>query len=69
MDRLGGFRTPTLILCGEDDVLTPVKYSRYLEANIPGARLVVVPAAGHMVMWEQPEAVNRALAEFLSGLA
>lgn len=68
MGRLGEIRTPTLILCGEEDVLTPVKYSRYLEANIPGARLVTIPAAGHMVMWEQPGAVNRALAEFLAGL-
>lgn len=68
MGRLGEVRTPTLVLCGDQDVLTPVKYARYLEANIPGARLVLVPEAGHMVMWEQPEAVNRALAQFLSGL-
>lgn len=68
MGRLGEIRTPTLILCGEEDLLTPVKYARYLEANIPGARLVTIPAAGHMLMWEQPEAVNRALAEFLTGL-
>jgi len=68
MGRLGEIRTPTLILCGEEDVLTPVKYARYLEGNIPGARMVTVSAAGHMVMWEQAEAVNRALVEFLGAL-
>ncbi|MCL6447528.1 MAG: alpha/beta hydrolase [Armatimonadetes bacterium] len=68
MDRVKEIRVPTLVVCGEDDVLTPVKYSRYLEANIPGARLAVIPAAGHMVMREQPEEVNKAIAEFLATL-
>ncbi|MEW6274902.1 MAG: alpha/beta hydrolase [Bacillota bacterium] len=69
MDRVKEIRVPTLVVCGEDDVLTPVKYSRYLEANIPGARLAVIPGAGHMVMWEQPEPVNGAITEFLRTLA
>lgn len=68
MDRVKEIRTPALVVCGEDDALTPVKYSRYLEANIPGSCLVVIPAAGHMVMWEQPALVNQAIAEFLAVL-
>lgn len=65
MERLGEIRCPTLVLCGEDDLLTPAKYGRYLEENIPNATLNIVPGAGHMVMLEQPEQVNRAIEEFL----
>ncbi len=66
MERVKEIKVPTLVICGEDDILTPVKYSRYLEASIPGSRLAVIPAAGHMVMWEQPEEVNKVIAEFLA---
>jgi len=69
MGRLGEIRVPALVICGEDDALTPPKYARYLEANLPGARLAIIPAAGHMVMWEQPEAVNAAIAGFLQTVA
>jgi len=69
MDRVKEIKAPALVVCGEDDALTPVKYSRYLEANIPGARLTVIPGAGHMVMWEQPEPVNQAITDFLRTLA
>ncbi len=65
MERLGKIRCPTLVLCGEDDLLTPAKYGRYLQENIPNATLSIVPGAGHMVMLEQPEQVNRAIEEFL----
>ncbi len=67
MERLGQIRCPTLVLCGEDDKLTPVKYAHYLRDHIPGATLAIIPHAGHMVMMEQPEQVNRAIEEFLSG--
>lgn len=65
MDRLGQIDCPTLVLCGEDDVLTPLKYAQYLERHIPNATLTVVPRAGHMVMLEQPQRVNRAIEEYL----
>jgi pimeloyl-ACP methyl ester carboxylesterase len=61
--------TPTLILCGDADRMTPVKYSQYLHEQIAGSQLVVVPGAGHMVMLEQPAAVTEAAAHFLTGLA
>jgi pimeloyl-ACP methyl ester carboxylesterase len=65
MDHVHEIALPTLILCGEEDRMTPLKYSEYLRDRIPGARLVVIPRAGHMVMLEQPRAVNEAIAEFL----
>ena len=64
-ERLGTLKTPTLIIAGEVDQLAPLKYATYLAEHIPGARLVVAPQAGHMVMLEAAELVTRAVAEFL----
>jgi len=64
MDRLGKIHCPTLVLCGEEDRLTPPKYSHLLRDSIADAALTVIPDAGHMVMLEQPQRVNRAIEEF-----
>lgn len=69
MARLGDVRVPTLIVAGLEDRLTPVTYGRRLAAAIPGARLVEVEGAGHFPQLEQPDAVNRAIREFLAELA
>ena len=66
--RLAEISVPTLILCGTDDLLTPVKYSEFLRDHIPAARLITFPGAGHMVMLEQPEPVSDALAEFADSI-
>jgi pimeloyl-ACP methyl ester carboxylesterase len=68
MDRLGGIGVPTLVICGKDDRMTPVKYSEYLSGHIPNAKLVLVPDAGHMAMIEQPRAVNEHIAAFIDAL-
>jgi pimeloyl-ACP methyl ester carboxylesterase len=68
MARLSEIALPTLILCGRDDKLTPVKYSEYLQQNIPTAQLKIIEGAGHMVMLEQPKAVTTALREFCARL-
>jgi pimeloyl-ACP methyl ester carboxylesterase len=68
MARLSEIALPTLILCGRDDKLTPVKYSEYLQQNIPTAQLKIIEGAGHMVMLEQPRAVTTALREFCARL-
>ena len=60
---------PTLILCGDADRMTPVKFGQYLHEQVAGSQLVVVPGAGHMVMLEQPAAVSEAVAYFLTSLA
>jgi 3-oxoadipate enol-lactonase len=64
-DRLGQVRCPTLVICGEDDALKPVRYSRVIAETIPDAELVVVPDAGHAVVIEQADAVNTRLDEFI----
>jgi pimeloyl-ACP methyl ester carboxylesterase len=57
---------PTLVLVGEGDALTPPQLSEEIAAAIPGARLVVIPQCGHLSTLEQPEAVNTALAEWMT---
>jgi pimeloyl-ACP methyl ester carboxylesterase len=56
---------PALILCGEEDELTPVRYSEFLHRRIRGSRLEVLPNAGHMVMMESPDAFNQKVAAFI----
>ena len=67
--EVGRIMTPTLILCGDADCMTPVKFSQFLHEQIAGSQWIVVPGAGHMVMLEQPAAVARRVAAFLSNLA
>lgn len=56
---------PTLVLCGTEDILTPVAESRAIAAAIPGAWLSLVPQAGHCSSFEQPAVFNALLSEFL----
>ncbi len=57
---------PTLVLCGREDAITPLRLHEEIVAGIRGARLVVVEACGHLSTLEQPQAVNAALSEWLS---
>ena len=61
-------RVPTLVVCGGEDVLTPLDESEALVRGIAGSRLEVVPAAGHLSSLENPEGFNEALGKFLKGL-
>jgi pimeloyl-ACP methyl ester carboxylesterase len=65
MDRLGSIRQPTLVICGSEDQMTPMRFAQYLASSMPEARLVVIPGAGHMVMLEQPAHVAESLYSFL----
>ncbi len=57
---------PTLLICGERDLMTPLKGGRALAAVIPGAALVVLSGAGHMLMAERPIEVVQAIASHLA---
>jgi pimeloyl-ACP methyl ester carboxylesterase len=59
---------PTIVICGAEDQMTPLRQAQFLASTIPGARLVTIENAGHMVMLEQPQSVAQALLEFLSGI-
>ena len=54
-------KVPTLIACGDHDLLTPMEYSETMAAALPKAELVIVGGAGHLVQLEQPEAIDDAL--------
>jgi pimeloyl-ACP methyl ester carboxylesterase len=56
---------PTLVLVGKGDELTPLPLSQELAAGIAGSRLVVVPDCGHLSTMERPEAVTKALVEWM----
>ncbi len=59
-------KCPTLILVGDGDTLTPPKLSEEMAGLIPGSRLVTVADCGHLSTLERPEAVNRALVEWIA---
>jgi pimeloyl-ACP methyl ester carboxylesterase len=67
IDGLAGLRVPTLIIVGDQDQPF-VAPSEYMAKKIPGARLAVIPGAGHSSNLDQPETFNRALREFLTTL-
>ncbi len=56
---------PTLIIVGEQDIVTPPGESQAMHAAIPGSVLETIPAAGHMAAVEQPRRVADALRRFL----
>jgi pimeloyl-ACP methyl ester carboxylesterase len=64
--RLAGITIPTLVVWGEHDQLIPLSKGRRFAAEIPGARLVVVPDTGHAPMIETPGAFLAALGDFLN---
>jgi len=66
--QLARIDTPTLIVCGAEDQMTPPRYSEYLHANIPGSDVQIIANAGHMVMLEQPDQVADALSSFLDSI-
>lgn len=65
---LGTITVPTLVVVGDEDVLTPVAESEAMHAGIAGSRLEVIAGAGHLANVERPAAVNHVLSEFLASL-
>jgi pimeloyl-ACP methyl ester carboxylesterase len=59
-------QVPTLLITGEADLYSPPALIRMVAAQIPNSEVVIVREAGHSSYWEQPEAFNRAVLDFLS---
>jgi pimeloyl-ACP methyl ester carboxylesterase len=59
---------PALVICGDQDKMTPPEMSRYLKDHIPGAQLALIKDAGHFVMLENVEEFNRAIGAFVASL-
>jgi pimeloyl-ACP methyl ester carboxylesterase len=57
---------PTLVVCGEEDTITPVSEAEILQLGIAGSRLAVIPKAGHLSNLEEPAVYDAALRAFLA---
>jgi 3-oxoadipate enol-lactonase len=64
-ERLHEIRCPMLVMCGENDILKPVHYSRIIAERVPNAQLEIVAGAPHAMVLETHDVVNRALLQFL----
>jgi 3-oxoadipate enol-lactonase len=62
---LGDIRVPTHVICGGEDRLTTPEVARGLASQIPGARLTIIPDAGHLVNIEKPAEFNAAAIGFI----
>jgi 3-oxoadipate enol-lactonase len=65
LDRLRAVKAPTLVLVGDQDILTPPWAARELAVAIPGAKLQILEGGAHGFFWEIPDKTNRAVIEFL----
>lgn len=61
-------KNPTLVLCGNEDRITPVEKALFLKEHISNSRLVVIQGAGHLPMLEQPATVNKELEWFFRAI-
>ncbi|MBV9712835.1 MAG: alpha/beta hydrolase [Ktedonobacteraceae bacterium] len=59
---------PMLIIWGNKDEVVPVKYAERLHREIAGSSLVIVPDAGHLVLFDAPDAIASAISDFVGGL-
>jgi pimeloyl-ACP methyl ester carboxylesterase len=64
-ELLKSIDVPTLVIVGQEDVISTADEMRSIAQAIPGARFVEVPSAGHMAPLENPDAVNEAIEKFL----
>jgi 3-oxoadipate enol-lactonase len=63
--RLAAIKAPALILVGQEDVMTPPRFSILLDKALPDSRLIVIPGATHYLALEKPEKVNAGIHAFL----
>ena len=68
-DFVKSFKTPTLVVHGDADILVPTENGKLIAARIPGAELVLIPGAGHMLQADGGDAVRAALLGFLARAA
>ncbi len=67
--QLERIQTPTLVVGGTADRLTPLRFSRYLAENIDRARLEIIEGGGHMMALESPEEVGAVVDRFMAELS
>src|SRR5579862_9283578 len=68
VETLKTIDVPTLLLTGDEDIMTGVNEAELMRQQISGSQLRVIPKAGHYSPWEQPEEAGRILRQFLDGI-
>lgn len=68
-EQLAEITVPTLVVVGEDDVIAPPDEARAIADALPDGRLEIIPAAGHLSPYENPQAVDEVVLRFLQGLS
>ena len=68
VETLKTVNVPTLLITGDEDILTGVNEAQLMQQNITGSQLRVIPRAGHYAPWEQPGSVSQLLRQFLDSL-
>lgn len=67
-DTLKTINVPTLLVTGDEDMMTGINEADLMRQHIAGSQLRVIPKAGHYSPWEQPEEATRLLRQFLGSL-
>lgn len=68
MGRVHKIKVPTLVICGNQDSMTPIKYTNYLAEKIPGAKKAIIEGATHLLFLEKPRDFNKSLYNFIKNL-
>jgi pimeloyl-ACP methyl ester carboxylesterase len=69
VETLKTIDVPTLLVTGDEDLLTGINEAQLMRQHVAGSHLRVVPKSGHYSVWEQPEEVSRLLRQFLDPLS
>jgi pimeloyl-ACP methyl ester carboxylesterase len=68
VETLKTINVPTMVVTGDEDILTGMADAELMRQNIPGTQMKVIAKAGHYSPWEQPEEVGKLLRQFLDML-
>ena len=68
IDTLKTINVPTLLVTGDEDMMTGINEAEFMRQHIAGSQLRVIPKAGHYSPWEQPEEATKVLRQFLDSL-
>lgn len=68
VETLKTINVPTLLVTGDEDILTGVNEAQLMHQHIAGSQMRVIPKAGHYSPWEQPAEATKLLRQFLDGL-
>ena len=64
-DQLHRIKCPALVICGENDILKPPKFSKIIAERIPDSEYLTIPDCGHVVIYEKPKELETAVMGFV----